>query len=295
MKIRNLQTILMVGAIATIIPGVTVGVILKRDRVPAVISLHNEISEASSKTLQEQINEAKDKGAKRVLVDINSPGGEVFGGKIGASVIFNDDRVDTYVSGMAASMAAQTFMAGHRRYMERDAVILFHGAHGGSAISTQLGIEKLLTILESDDFKNLIKDEIQGSKEKELTKEQTTDAMIRLMEGISKGSKPLEKIVGDPMDYAYVVLLKKAVLEGGYFDIKAELVNSLALLKAINVTGAVVFDPIIAKSDGRWTRDRVIKEVYGNFEKDMVFTGEQMFEMGLIDGLGRPPAEDYMH
>lgn len=294
MKIRNLQTVLMVGAIAIIIPGVTAGVILKRDKTPAVIALHTEISEESSKVLQSEINEAKDKGAKRVLVDINSPGGEVFGGKIGASVIFNDDRVDTYVSGVAASMAAQTFMAGNRRFMEKDAVILFHGAHSGSAMSTQVGIEKLLKILESDDFKNLIKDEIQGNKEKDITKEQTSDAMMRLMESISKGTKPMEKVVGDPMDYAYVVLLKKAVLDGGYFDVKTELVNALALLKTINVTGAVVFDKIIERSNGRWTRERVIKEIYGNFEKDMVFTGEQMFEMGLIDGLGRPPVEDYM-
>jgi hypothetical protein len=42
-----------------------------------------------------------------------------------------------------------------------------------------------------------------------------------------------------------------------------------------------------------WTVDKVREVLFGNMERDMVFTGQELFDMGVITGLGRPDLHLY--
>lgn len=257
------------------------------DRPVNIVELNTEITEESSDNLKKAIDAIKERSSGRILVQINSPGGGVFDGKLGAAEIANNPNIDTYVAGIAASMGAQTFMAGHRRFMEKDAVILFHGANIGSEIGTQKGIEKLLRILDSDEFKDSIEHAVDNLSKEAVKPTNLLEALL------SNRTKVAPMAVGDPLDHAYANMLREDVMQRGFYSVYMDLTNTLSILKVINNSALSVFDDVIKKSEGRWTRERVQKEIYGDFEKDMIFTGEQMLQMGLVDGLGMPPKENY--
>lgn len=70
-------------------------------------------------------------GKKRIQVWINSGGGSVIDGyAIYNAILKSVTKVDTYVSGMCASIAAVIFQAGRRRYMADYGILMYHNPFG---------------------------------------------------------------------------------------------------------------------------------------------------------------------
>lgn len=74
---------------------------------------------------------------KRIQVWINSPGGNVSDGyDIYSSIIKTKTKVDTYCTGIAASIAGVIFQAGRKRYMMDYSNLMYHNPYGGSDAKT---------------------------------------------------------------------------------------------------------------------------------------------------------------
>jgi ATP-dependent protease ClpP protease subunit len=73
------------------------------------------------------------KKAKRIHVRLNSPGGSTLHGwAIVAAIRACSAEVHTYVDGIAASMAADIFLAGHVRHMNPSSLLMIHDVRGVS-------------------------------------------------------------------------------------------------------------------------------------------------------------------
>ena len=71
-------------------------------------------------------------GKKRIQVWINSPGGVVTDGySIYNAILKSNTPVDTYVVGIAASIAGVIFQAGRKRIMSDYGVLMYHNPFGG--------------------------------------------------------------------------------------------------------------------------------------------------------------------
>ncbi|MGN6416141.1 MAG: Clp protease ClpP [Pseudobacter sp.] len=71
-------------------------------------------------------------GKKRIQVWINSPGGIVADGyNIHNAILKSKTPVDTYCTGLAASIAGVVFLAGRRRIMADYAQLMYHNPFGG--------------------------------------------------------------------------------------------------------------------------------------------------------------------
>jgi ATP-dependent Clp endopeptidase proteolytic subunit ClpP len=80
---------------------------------------------------------------KRIQVWINSPGGSVMDGyNIYSAILKSVTKVDTYCTGMAASIAGVIFQAGRKRYMCDYSFLMYHNPSGtddGKLISMMKG------------------------------------------------------------------------------------------------------------------------------------------------------------
>lgn len=71
-------------------------------------------------------------GKKRIQIWINSPGGSVVEGfNIYSAILKTKTKVDTYDTGIAASIAAVIFQAGRKRIMADYGILMYHNAFGG--------------------------------------------------------------------------------------------------------------------------------------------------------------------
>ncbi len=90
---------------------------------------------------------------KRIQVWINSPGGLVTDGyDIYNAILRTQTRVDTRVTGMACSIAAVIFQAGHYRTMCDYGILMFHNPYapdGSSTPLTAIMTESIATMIEA--------------------------------------------------------------------------------------------------------------------------------------------------
>lgn len=78
-----------------------------------------------------KIKELERKGYEKINIRINSPGGSVYHGQAIVTAILNSkSEIHTYVDGLAASMAADIWMAGHVRHMSFNSMLMIHAAMG---------------------------------------------------------------------------------------------------------------------------------------------------------------------
>lgn len=71
-------------------------------------------------------------GKKRIQIWINSPGGVVMDGyNIYNAILRTKTKVDTYCTGIAASIAAVIFQAGRNRCMSDYGLLMYHNPYGG--------------------------------------------------------------------------------------------------------------------------------------------------------------------
>lgn len=207
---------------------------------------------------------------ERALIKITSPGGSVTAGKGLKRQMKSGLPVDTYVPVMAASMGADVFMQGERRYVEPDAIILFHGAHQGTYGSSQTILELKLNILESKEFKEALQMELRSGGR----------------ESVILNTIPIEHL-------AYAGQLADAVLKEGYEVVRMKLKSSLDIISAINTSLLVVFQKAIDSSNGKLTMEKVRHDIFRDFTEDVVLTGQQVYDLGLATNLGAPDEAGY--
>jgi hypothetical protein len=150
---------------------------------------------------------------KSTLIDISSPGGHIMAEAYLMQAIRIHGETDTLVTYMAASAAAQTFLAGVNRYVEPTAAILFHGAANGH-YGTVGDVKKRI----------LISDSLEE---------------IKILESV------------------------------------------LTLLNVFNEASLKIWEPLIAASNGKLTKEIVIKTIYNNYEKDVFVSGQQLIDLGI--------------
>lgn len=111
-------------------------VALKVERIEAegnqVVILNLPINYLTITATIDALEEARKSGADRAFLVIDSPGGSVFdGAKLIDYIKSSKMRIDTICDGLCASMGAQIHQAGHTRYMNQRAMLMFHEASGG--------------------------------------------------------------------------------------------------------------------------------------------------------------------
>lgn len=227
---------------------------------PNVIYFSQEFAEHSTDRAEKFIQEINKEVTpnERALIVLTSPGGSVFDGKVLQEEVRNSKvPVDVYIPAFGASMAADTFMLGERRFVDEDALVLFHGAHGGNYGISEPILGHKLEILKSVEFKNALR---SGKPDNNLPDNVKNEHMKLLSECKQKGYE--------------LVLMETASLHG--------------ILKAINDS---MIDRM-ARTLG-WTSEKVRNDLFGNLQKDMTFSGRQLMEMGVATGLGRPNYGEY--
>jgi len=216
----------------------------------------NSTKEATE--LVKKFNESKGKD-ERILIRLLSPGGEVMSGRDFQRHLTAGLPVDTYVGVMAASMGADTFMLGERRYVDPDSIILFHGAAQGSIVTTEPVLKRLIEHVEQS-------------------------AIL----------EPSAQLMDDTTDIQpLIMMIDKMVQENGSYAVLHELRSTYDVLCIINRTMSEKIAAKLQKTDPSWTNERVVKELFGDFKRDMVFTGQQLFDMGVATHLNAPPETDY--
>lgn len=195
---------------------------------------------------------------ERVLITLDSPGGSVFDGMtLFEEMAHSKVPVDVYVPAFAASMGANLLMRADKRYVAPEATVLFHGAHAGSYQVSEVVLKDKLDILESDTFK-------------EYLRTGTLDPSI-------KGAVVAE--------YAK---LYQAVMDSSYSGVYIELKSVHSILKSINDSMVNYIAGRIGKSF-----EETRRVLFNDMKSDMVFTGKQLLEMGIIHSTERPDPSQY--
>jgi hypothetical protein len=87
--------------------------------------------------------------------------------------------------------------------------------------------------------------------------------------------------------------VRNMVKNQGYMVVKHDLQSSYDMLSFIDETMVDHVASKLAKTDTKWTRERVKSELFGDFKRDMVFSGKKLVEMGVATNIGQPPEDDY--
>lgn len=87
-------------------------------------------------------------GKKRIQVWINSPGGMVSDGwNIANAILKSETKVDTYCTGIAASIAGVIFQMGRKRIMNDYGILMYHNPFGGDDKSLEATKNSLITMM----------------------------------------------------------------------------------------------------------------------------------------------------
>lgn len=166
---------------------------------------------------------------------------------------------NSYVSHSTASAGALLWIMGKHRSIEPDATILFHGAHLGTYSLTQTTTCKASTFLSTEKGQSIIIDAITNGPQTTIQtnnlnfediKNLETSLKVIAMEGLAGVEQTMDTIC-------------------------------TALTNANNNQVRV-----IAKYTG--LPEYYIREfIYKNFEKDVYFTGKQLYNIGIAHRLGR--------
>lgn len=108
----------------------------------------NNQNSINSKQFIEEMNFYNGIG-KQVLIKINSPGGEVFGGFAIMEAI-EDNQADTYVVGLAASISGVILQAGKRRFANRRATFMAHAPKGGTSNASKAMVNMVRESLQKE-------------------------------------------------------------------------------------------------------------------------------------------------
>jgi ATP-dependent protease ClpP protease subunit len=256
-----------------------------------IVTLSSDFNKDSTDAMYnafKDIHKVKTDG-ERGLLTITSPGGEVAAGRRALSQMNGGVTFDTYIPTRAASMGADAFMQGERRYIEPDAILIFHGAFGGgSYFNAEASLEIRHTMVNLPIIEELYKQVLTG-KTPELNKLTGEDTPLNKVEVVK-----LLLYMGYSADEARAggeAILK--ALETNLETVKHEIGSERDLVRMINRTALHSFKLAIEQSKGKLTEAIILDKVFANFKKDVFITGQQAYDMGLATHLGAPPEADY--
>lgn len=195
---------------------------------------------------------------ERILITLDSPGGSVFDGMtLFEEITHSEVPVDVYVPAFAASMGANLLMRADKKYVAPGATVLFHGAHGGSYQVSENVLKDKLDILESDTFKEYLR---TGNLNPSVT----------------------------GVEAVHYEKLYQSVMDSSYSGVYIEMKSMYTVLKSINDNMVEYIAGRIGKSF-----EETRRVLFNDMKSDMVFTGKQLLEMGIIDGTDRPDPSQY--
>jgi ATP-dependent protease ClpP protease subunit len=260
----NLKRVIISGLMAMALgTSISSCVILTKPIINNPIIMRGEVS---SRSVIAPIEELKSQEG-RSLVIITSPGGSVNAGRE-LLVEMRHKDVDTYVPNFAYSMGAEMWLEGKRRYVEPDAVLLFH-----SALVPSLGspheLEQMIRVMEQEPIKTKL---INGESTKSILDGMTSteDKMYFL--------KLVRLSGGNPIDFLTAIQEFKTVVS----DLNA--VNRSLLTSK-------VFKKLV--DSGKMTMERIKEIVYGDLKGNVFLTGQELYDLGIATDLGRPDKEQY--
>lgn len=194
---------------------------------------------------------------ERILIKMTSPGGSVFDGALLHEEMTNSKvPIDVYVPAIAASMGADTFMRAERRYAAPTAKILFHGASAGDI--TEPAMREKLDLLESKEFNEYLK---KGTLDKSVT-------------GIRK----------EHMEDLY-----RQVKVSSLTKVMMETKSLFNILKSINDSMVEVI-----AAQAKMTPEETRKVLFKDMKEDSIFTGAELFKMGIIHDTKIPDESVYV-
>lgn len=190
---------------------------------------------------------------ERILLTIKTHGGSSESMKSIAKMIkASEVPVDTYVSEYASSAGAIAFILGDKRYVDKDAQIMFHGAHLGTYALTEVTLQRAADLLETGELEQLLF----------LRK---TSALVDI----------------DMKTYMALEVAVHFEQETGLSGLKQTILSTLQSMKASNKMQVQTVTDQLQKIDSRYTYDVVKEEFFANFEKDVYFSGQQLIDMGI--------------
>ena len=110
------------------------------------IVLNQEVDPFVAGVLEAEVRDAYDHD-RNLVFTITSPGGAVFPSmNIETMLATSKGRTVTYVSSYAFSMGAEFWIHGKERYIEPDAIVLFHAPSSGTSLPFLVALRHLLEI-----------------------------------------------------------------------------------------------------------------------------------------------------
>lgn len=188
---------------------------------------------------------------ERVLIVLNTPGGDGDVMEQMLKIMHNSpEPIDTYVFQESASAGADIFISGQHRYVNKDSMIIFHGAYMGSYAMSQPNLENAIFQLHHGRFNN----------------------------------NPLTIIV-DPsvQEVKAMELIQFFVKRMGVNGCEQEMLTILDMLKQANEVQVTAVYDAIHKIHPEYTKEQVITIFFGDFKKDMYFTGQDLINLGLAE------------
>ncbi len=254
-KLKVIGLGLFIGALlGTSLVGYQASVSVKVDRT---LELREEVEPG----IMAELTGLLPKDNEKTLLTIDSPGGDVASGKAFEAEL-RYRNVDTYVPVFAASMGAQIWMEGKRRFVEPDAIVLFHSVANGLGRPDQVG--DMIKLLDSAPVVEFMKGAL------------TVDEAVLLEPDVMQRG-PLFRILSMLADM------------GSVDHVRDMLETTKNLMDNMNLGGLIVFDKLLS---AKLTKERLL-EIYGNFKKNKFILGKELYELGIATDLGHPDMADY--
>ena len=195
-----------------------------------------------------------------VTLHVNSPGGSATAFKNFTLYLrYTDKTFNTYTSRGAASAGALLWTMGKVRAIEPDAVILYHGAHLGTYSLTEVTVCRASTFMSTNRGQELFS--------------------YVMANGIAKSIKDKQLAW---VDIKKIMTSRDIAKRDGVAGLEQNLDTVCKSLKESNDMQVRV----IMEHTGL-DEEYVRTVLLGNMEKDMRFTGQQLYDMGIAHKLGR--------
>lgn len=248
------------------------------------------------------------------LVVLDSPGGSVSAGSLLVAKLIRDKNFDTYVEGTAASMAAISLLLGDRIYASPTAMILLHQpwVQGPTGSINYKDVEDRIRLVENGG----LEDAIRATQITEKPVTAGADLLTTLLgitrlkdlsslkskytdEDIATLQSMLVEYNGDVVRYKKILGMlhqRLGFIIKSHDDAIFENVKDRVLRKnAQSLHGTVI--KTVTQDDGSTVtvidRAEFDKKFFGDGTKDMIFSGKELFEYGLVDDLAPPSFDSY--
>lgn len=246
---------------------------------PEVVEINKEINENTGKEIIENINKVK---GDNIILDLNTPGGDVeVGSKIEKAL--EGKKITSIVRHFSASLGAHLLMLGDNRVVDKDASVLFHGAHQGNIYFTQYGFGRMLEILENNsELSNLLSNSASAKNFDKTAVEKSIESLLEVDAVVSSPTK--ERLIVDAAyDEELKVVLKLIIMKFGLPTTHAAISNSYRIIRNVNHKMTRLMVEKLQSNNITMTDEEVERVFFNNFRSDVILSGEELLKMGAIN------------